>query len=191
MSTGPNVRSEAGVTLVELLIAMTVMSIAIAAIVAGFSSGIFTTVRAARSSSAGVLADRQMEAIRGLNYSVIATTAAPVDGVYNNTAAPYWSPYESTAWKRIDTLGSCPAGQTYCLPTRTATADGGSYRIDTYVAWKCTVPTSVLSGPPAVCSTVGTVSSRPVKLVTIVVRDGSNYAKTLFRQSSTFDQTTG
>jgi len=184
-------RSEAGVTLVELLIAMVVMSIGIAAIVAGFSSGIFTTVRAARSSSAGALADRQMESFRGLNYSVIATTAAPADGVYNITTAPYSSPYEPTAWKRTDTLGSCPPGQTYCLPTRTTTADGGSYRIDTYVAWKCTVPTAVLSGPPAVCSTVGTVSSRPVKLVTIVVRDGSNNAKTLFRQSSTFDQTTG
>jgi prepilin-type N-terminal cleavage/methylation domain-containing protein len=190
ISAGPNMRSEAGVTLVELLIAMVVMSIGIAAIVAGFSSGIFTTVRAARSSSAGALADQQMEAIRGLNYSVIATTAAPLDGVYNNTSPPYSSPYEPTAWKRIDTLGSC--SQNYCRPTRTTTAAGGSYRIDTYVAWKCIVPGSTISGPPAVCSTpAGGPLSRAVKLVTIVVRDGSNNAKTLLRESSTFDQTTG
>ena len=176
-------------SLVELLIAMTVMSLGIAAIVAGFSSGIFTTVRAAKSSTAGALADQQMEAIRGFNYGLIATTAAPADGVYNNTSPPYASPFESTAWKRIDTLASC--SQNACLPTRTSTAAGGSYRIDTYVAWKCTVPSSTISGPPAVCSTVGGVMSRPVKLVTIVVRNGSNNAKTLFRQSSTFDQTTG
>jgi prepilin-type N-terminal cleavage/methylation domain-containing protein len=181
--------SEAGMTLVELLIAMVVMTIGITAIVAGFSSGIFTVVRAAKDSSAGALADQQMEAIRGVNYSLVAV-ATPLP-----TTAPYTtdSAYPSPSTQMVTTT-SC--SQNYCNPSRTTTApNGGSYRIDTYVRWKCTVPGSTMTGPPTptppTCSTVGIVSSRAVKLVTVVVRDGSNPSKTRFRESSTFDQVTG
>ena len=54
--------SEEGFGLVELLIAMTVMSIAIFALVAGFSSSAGTLNRASKTSTAGALADKQMEA---------------------------------------------------------------------------------------------------------------------------------
>lgn len=192
-------RAEAGMTLVELLIAMTVMSIGITAIVAGFSSGLVTVVRATKASSAGALADQQMETLRGLSFASIGTTdtTAISDGVYKNTSAPYSSPYDS-AWK-IDTVSSAScASQAYCTPTRTITAGGGSYRIDTYVAWKCVVSGSTLGGTVSApsCSTptsgpsIG-VASRPVKLVTVVVRNASSPSKTLFRESSTFDQATG
>ena len=61
-----------GFGLVELMIAMTIMLIAITAIVAGFSSGILAVSRASQASTAGTLADRQMEAYRALPYSQIA-----------------------------------------------------------------------------------------------------------------------
>jgi prepilin-type N-terminal cleavage/methylation domain-containing protein len=186
------VRSEAGMTLVELLIAMVVMSIGIVAIVEGYSSGIFTTVRATRSSSAGALADQQMESFRGLTFSAIFTAASPMDARYTGDSA-----YDAT-WKCVIGAGQCaPSGtcsSNYCQTTRTATAGGGTYRIDTYVKWKCIVSGSSLSGsvtwPSGPSCTGGASSNRPVKLVTIVIRDGTTPSKMLFRESSTFDQAT-
>ena len=177
-----------GMTLVELLIAMLVMSIGIFAIVAGLSSGILSINRAAKASSAGAVADDQMESFRGISYVAIGTTATPTDGVYENTSAPYNSPYDAT-WK-IATLGSCASN--YCTPTRTVTASGGTYRVDTYVRWQCpsgVSPTGSLSAP--VCAAVGSVTPRAVKQVTVVVRNNSDPTKTLFSETSNFDALTG
>jgi len=52
-------------------------------------------------------------------------------------------------------------------------------------AWTCAVGTYSAGS----CS--GTPTSRPVKLMTIVVRDGSGTAKLLFTESATFDSSTG
>ncbi len=69
-------RDEAGFGLVELLIAMTVMTIAIFALVAGLSSGIEATKRASKASTAGTLADRRMETYRRGTYAAIAANDA-------------------------------------------------------------------------------------------------------------------
>jgi prepilin-type N-terminal cleavage/methylation domain-containing protein len=184
---------EAGMTLVELLIAMVVMSIGIVAIVEGYSSGIFSTVRATRSSSAGALADQQMENFRGLTFSSMYTAASPMDATYTGDSA-----YDAT-WKCVIGAGQCApsgtCGSNYCQTTRgPVTAGGGSYRIDTYVTWKCIVSGSALSGsvtwPSGPTCTGGSTSSRPVKLVTVVIRDWTTQSKILFRESSTFDQAT-
>jgi prepilin-type N-terminal cleavage/methylation domain-containing protein len=183
-------RSEAGMTLVELLIAMVVMSIGIAAIVEGYSSGIFTTVRATRASSAGALADQQMESFRGLAWSSVYTAATPMDATYTGDSA-----YSAT-WKCVIGAGQCaPSGScitNYCQTTRTATAAGGSYRIDTYVTWKCIVSGSTIGGTVSspTCTTSGGVASRAVKFVTVVVRYSSAPSKVLFRESSSIDQAT-
>ncbi|MEP6812975.1 MAG: type II secretion system protein [Actinomycetota bacterium] len=142
--------SEAGMTLVELLIAMVVMSIGIAALVAGFSSGILTVGRAAKASTAGAVADRKMETFRGLSYGSIA-------------------------------LGT--------TSTTTTASNGATYRIDTDVTLTC-IDNSAPSGSPPACLPVGGVVNRPLKLVTIVVRDDST-SKVLFREASTFDASTG
>ena len=182
IAVGKLARSEAGMTLVELLIAMVVMSIGVAGIVAGFSSGIFTTVRAARASTAGVLADQQMENFRGQTWANLFTASTPMDATYTGDASAY-----DATWK---ITGSC--GQTYCQTTGATTVGGGNYRIDTYVKWRCIVSGSTLGGSVAspTCTTVGVTSSRPVKLVTVVIRDGTTPSKTLFRESSSFDQAT-
>jgi type II secretory pathway pseudopilin PulG len=168
-------------SLVELLIAMTVMSVGIAAIVSGFSSGIFTVVRAANASTAGTLADRQMEFFRGLDYGSIFTAASPMDTTYTSDAA-----YEPSAALRI--TATCT--QNYCQTTRTASAGGGSYRIDTYASWKC-ADNSAPSGSPLACAALSGVANRPLKLVTIVIRNGANVGKVLFREASTFDASSG
>jgi prepilin-type N-terminal cleavage/methylation domain-containing protein len=187
-------RAQQGMTLVEVLVAMFVLSIGIMAIVAGLASGILTVQRSGKTSSAGAIADRQMEAFRGISYPAIATTNTPTDGVYENTAAPYSSPYDAT-WKIVDnTLSGCV--QNYCAPTQTITAAGGTYRVDTYVNWKCPTPGSTLTaGSPPTCSDVVisgvTIKTRSVKQVTIIVRNNSDQTKTLFRETSNFDALTG
>jgi type II secretory pathway pseudopilin PulG len=134
-------------TLVELLIAMVVMSIGIAALVAGFSSGVVSINRARLTSTAGTLADKQMEL-----YRQAAFTSLPV--------------------------GLQP-------PTTPTGADGHTYWMQVNGAWTCAVGTYSAGS----CS--GTPTSRPVKLMTIVVRDGSGTAKLLFTESATFDSSTG
>jgi type II secretory pathway pseudopilin PulG len=137
-------------TLIELLIAMVVMSIGIAALVAGFSSGVVSINRARLTSTAGTLADKQMELYRQAAFA------------------------------------SLPVGlQT---PTTPAGPDGHTYWMQVDGAWTCAVGTYT-PGPPASCS--GTPASRPVKVLTITVRDGSPTAKLLFTESATFDSSTG
>jgi prepilin-type N-terminal cleavage/methylation domain-containing protein len=144
-------RAEEGMTLIELLIALVVMSVGIAALVAGFSSGIVSIDRARTASTAGTLADQQMELNRQAPF-----TSVPLPQPSN----PLVGPDGHTYWMQVDS------------------------------EWTCAVPLATYSaGPPATCS--GTPASRPVKLVTITVRDGSPTAKLLFTQSATFDSSTG
>jgi type II secretory pathway pseudopilin PulG len=132
--------------LIELLIAMTVMTIGIAALVAGFNSGILSVNRGRLASGSATVADTQMEF-----YRQAAFTSLPVG---------------SMTWTKIG-----PDGHTYWMQ-----ANGiWSCAIGTYSAGSC-------SGTPA---------SRPVKLITITVRDGSSTAPVLFTESGTFDSSTG
>jgi prepilin-type N-terminal cleavage/methylation domain-containing protein len=140
-------RAEEGMTLIELLIAMTVMSIGIAALVAGFSSGIVSINRARTTSTAGTLADQQMELYRQASFASLPTTLQ--------------SPTTPTG----------PDGQIYWMQV-----DG---------AWTCAVGTYSAGS----CS--GTPASRPIKVLTITVRDGSAGAKLLFTENATFDSSTG
>jgi prepilin-type N-terminal cleavage/methylation domain-containing protein len=140
-------RAEEGMTLIELLIAMVVMSIGIAALVAGFSSGVVSINRARVTSTAGTLADKQMEL-----YRQAAFTSLPV-GLQTPTTPT--GPDGHTYWMQVEGGWTCAVG--------------------TYSAGSC-------SGTPA---------SRPVKLVTITVRDGSATEKLLFTESATFDSSTG
>lgn len=187
-------------TLVEVLIAMVVMSIGVVALVAGLGSGILAVERGAKASTGGTLADQQMEAYRRLSFAAIATdttSTAATDPTYTGDSAVSGVP----SWQQI--TATCPGSPTvatyyYCNPSRTTgQSNAATYRIDSYVKWSCGVPGSVLVAPvsPATvptCSTPpGEKASRPLKQVTIVVRDGADISKTLFRVTSTFDALTG
>jgi type II secretory pathway pseudopilin PulG len=150
------------------------------AIVAAFSSGMVAINRASRASTAGTLADKQMEAYRKVRYAAIALASTPSDPLYTGDSA-----YSST----LKVVGACAGDPVadpnfyYCNPSRKATGpDGRDYRVDSYIAQACVDQTST---PPA-CAT-----GRVVKLVTVVVRDWASPTTTLFRESSTFDQATG
>jgi prepilin-type N-terminal cleavage/methylation domain-containing protein len=157
-------RREDGFTLVELVIAMVVLSIAILALVAAYTSGFTALKRATRVSSARMVADAQMERLRAVRYSALQlnTTcgaSCTEDATYTGDAA-----YSSTA----QATGLCT--DTTCLPTQTKTGpDGRSYRLDTYIAYNCWSGT--LSTSPSV--TCGSANPAPVKRVTVVVRSSA------------------
>ena len=140
--------SEGGFSLVELLIAMVVMSIGITAIVAGYSSGVLAVDRAKAGTTAGALADRQMEAYRQGSFAAVPTTG-------------------------LQTPTTTPDGRTGCRSTGPGPARSARFA----------------AGSPPTCTS--TPLSRPVKLVTITVREGSSAGKLLFTETSTFDSSTG
>jgi Tfp pilus assembly protein PilV len=161
--------SEEGFGLIELLIAMVILNIGLLAIVASFQAGIVTLSRASKVTTAAVLGDQQMELYRSINYDSIRLAPATI---------PVTAPYTTdTAYSATQiTTPTCP-GPSYpdeCNASRTATgADGKSYRVDTYIVQ--TTPTG----------------GRPVKQVTIVVRDATSLSRIYARQATTFDQATG
>jgi type IV pilus modification protein PilV len=155
-------RREEGFTLVELLIAMIVLTVGILALVAAYTSGYVALNRATRVSSAEVLADSQMERFRALSYSNIQlnTTcgaSCAEDSTYTGDTA-----YSSTA-----AVTGCSTTDVSCLPTQTKTGpDGKSYRLDTFIEYSC-VSGTLSTSPTLTC---GATAPSPVKLVTVVVR---------------------
>lgn len=74
--------------LVELLIAMTVLSLAVLSLVGGYSSGALALNRASRTDTAATLTDKQMQTYRAESWSQIASysnqSAVGADGhTYN------------------------------------------------------------------------------------------------------------
>jgi Tfp pilus assembly protein PilE len=164
-------------TLVELLIAMMVLTVGILALVAAYSSGYVALNRATRVSSATLVADAQMERFRALQYSAIQLnttcgTSCNEDATFTGDAA-----YSSAA----QVTGCTSTTESTCLPTQTKTGpDGKTYRLDTYVEYSCVSGT--LSTSPSL--TCGAGNPYPSKRVTVVVRSSS--LTTPVREQSTF-----
>jgi Tfp pilus assembly protein PilV len=167
-------REEAGFGLIELLMAMTILNIAILALVAAFNAGIISLRRAGQMSTASVLADQQMELYRALTYGSIAldsTALGTVDNTYLCDPALGSSCPNSAASEKTTTCTGLP---NECNPSRvTVGPDRHKYRVDTYI----------VDEQP-------TASSRTLRRVTVVVRDGLNLSRVLARETSTFDCST-
>lgn len=168
--------------LVELVIAMAVLTIGILALVGAYSAGYASLNRASSTSSASVLADSQMERFRALQYAAIQlnTTCGATcaqDSTYTSDSA-----YSSTAQ-----VTGCTSTGSACLSTQTKTGpDGKSYRVDTFIRYSCPITTDTLSISPLTC---GSGEPLPVKLVSVVVRN-TNGGSTV-REQSTFTSVTG
>lgn len=182
VSPKSRLRREDGFMLVELVIAMAVLTIGILALVGAYSAGYASLNRATSTSSASVLADSQMERFRALQYAAIQlnTTCGATcaqDSTYTSDSA-----YSSTAQ-----VTGCTSTGSACLSTQTKTGpDGKSYRVDTFIKYSCPITTDTLSITPLTC---GSGEPLPVKLVSVVVRN-TNGGSTV-REQSTFTSVTG
>ena len=167
-------RQEAGFGLIELLMAMTILSVGVLALVGAFSAGMFATRRAATLSTAAVLADKQMELYRTLTYGGIALAASsiPTTGPYLSVNDGY-SPTQVTTTCATPLPPQCNASRIVDGTTTPASPDRKKYRVDTYI---------VDEHPAA--------SGRTVRRVTVVVRDGRKLTAVLARLTSTFDCST-
>jgi Tfp pilus assembly protein PilV len=175
-------RDESGFGMLELLMAMVMLNVGILAIVAAFSSGNASLARANRISTAGALANKQMEAYRGLKYdNIVFTTAdwntAIADSVYTADAVYQTNMANPVAPKAlVPTVTTCPANvpATSCDPSfTTAGADNRSYRVDTYLYFD----------QPSF--------GNQLRTVTVVIRNPDDLTRTFARASSTFDSSTG
>jgi type II secretory pathway pseudopilin PulG len=168
--------------MLELLMAMVMLNVGILAIVGAFSSGNLALARASRVSTASTLANKQMEVYRGLKYDNIVFitsewNSATADSTYTSDTVYQQNMANPVAPKAlVPTVTTCPANvpSTACDPSYTATgADHKSYRIDTYLYFDT--------------PTLG----NQLKVISVVVRDGNNNARTYARVTSTFDPSTG
>lgn len=172
-SLARRLRTEDGFGLVELVSALAILAIGIMALVAGLSSGYIALDRASTKSTAGALADVQMEKYRALSWTAIGLDpAAAEDSTYTSDSA-----YTDTSdGKKAGLVTPCGSPDTAaCAKTQVPAPnapDGRTYRLDTYIRLQV----------------VPNTANRDVKVVTVVVRkDG----KELARVESTFDKCTG
>ena len=158
----PRARDEGGFALVEMLIAIVVINIGLLAILLSLTSGVTTLRRSAETSTASVVADKQLERYRAVAFTSIyldttAVAPAATDSTYETDAA-----YSASQVNQ-----ACGTLTAVCTPTQTVTGpDGHSYRVDTYIVW--TTP----------------AGGSAVKQITVVVRKSGSTA-TLARVVST------
>jgi Tfp pilus assembly protein PilV len=175
------VRSEEGFGLLELVMAMVMLNIGILAIVAAFNSGALALSRASKTSTAAAIGDTQMELFRGLKYANIVQTtsewnSAVADSTWTADTVYQQNMLNPTSPKAlVPTLTSCPnSNANSCDPSFTTSGpDGRSYRVDTYLYYD----------QPS--------GGGQIKVISVVVRDASQTSRSLARQTSTFDISTG
>src|SRR5919112_5113379 len=108
-------RDESGFGIVELLIAMAILSIGILALASAFTSGSVALRRASRTATATAIADAQLERYRAIRYCAVYLEPATVPAAGTN----YWTGFVGPL---VTTRGaSCPAA----VPAEAVTARGG------------------------------------------------------------------
>ncbi|MEX0673787.1 MAG: prepilin-type N-terminal cleavage/methylation domain-containing protein [Gaiellaceae bacterium] len=180
-------RSQGGFGLVEMVIALVLLNVGLLALVGSLNSGAVAVARASKISAATNLGDQQLSLYRALTWNALALDDSSVASLVGSD-----NEYSCDDALKIDTTAGCSASNrktmststecasplpTQCIPSRTVIGQGGgSYRIDTYI---------VVEAP------TGVPQARPVRIVTVVVRDGNDPTHVWARLSSTFEQTLG
>jgi Tfp pilus assembly protein PilE len=161
------INDESGSMLIELLIAMMVLTIAVGAILAGYASGYLSLSFASTAGNALTLADKQIELYNTLPNSSVALDSSTIP----TGSDPYVTAYASDSTIPSSTgevtgataaSGSCTSPTTpqpACAVQTVTGPDGRDYRVDTYI-----VSTNPNSG----------YTTRTLKAVTVVVRTVTN-----------------
>jgi type II secretory pathway pseudopilin PulG len=174
---------DGGFGMVEMLIALTILTVAIASLMTVFTASALSLRRAGQKGTALVLADTQMELYRtkGFTNVRIDGTLIPTTGTYvtahtsDSTIPP--STGQALAGQNGDDTCSTTNEPSDCLPVQTVTGpDKRTYRVDTYVNYVNNDSTLSIRTP---------ASGLTLKRVTVVVRDGST-GTIIAREQSAF-----
>jgi type II secretory pathway pseudopilin PulG len=174
---------EGGFGLVELLIAMTMLTIGIGGLLTVFVSSAVSLRRAGQKGTALTLADTQMEKYRTRTFTSVRIdgTLIPTTGTYVTANSSDSTIPPSTGQAEAGQNGddSCPTVDEppACLPVQNMTGpDGHTYRVDTYVNYVNNDATLSIRTP---------ASGLTLKRVTVVVRDATT-GTIMARESSAF-----
>lgn len=115
-------RAEDGQGLIELLAAMAILSVAVAALLGVFVASALSVNRATVRSTALTVASRQMEVYRSLDYACIPVTAG---GTLTRPATPTTCPATPASFPNEYAADQLASG--------TATPDGRTYDVQTVV----------------------------------------------------------
>jgi type II secretory pathway pseudopilin PulG len=184
-------RAESGQGLLELLIAITLLTIGVGALLTLVATGFLSLQRSGESGTALTLAESQLELYRGVSYPYIRLSHNAFASI--SSGSPYMTanstdstipPGTSTSQVLDNSSGNqaCTAADTaVCAPIRSVTGpDQRSYEIDTYIT-QC--PSASITSCPA--------SGDPVKQVFVVVRDAVKTGLPIVaRAASTFSSST-
>jgi prepilin-type N-terminal cleavage/methylation domain-containing protein len=176
--------SEKGFGLVELLIAMALLAIGIAALMLAFASSAVSLRRAGQKGTALTLADTQMEWYRRLSFTGVRIDASqiPTGGTYlsAHTSDPTIPSSTGQALAGQNGDDACSSGQPACDPEQPVTGpDQHAYVIQTYVNYVNNDATLSVRTPAC---------GLTLKRVTIVVRDGTT-GTIMAREQSAFERT--
>jgi type II secretory pathway pseudopilin PulG len=194
-------RKEEGFGLLELLMAVVILSIGIMALMGVFAAGTLSLRRSASTSTGTAVADKVMEVYRGLKDCGVYLTSSTIP-----TSGGYYAQYyaDTSAYANVGvysasnhlwmtqsttsgTYSPIPTSSSGCLPSPAPSpdptqavqnvtgADGLSYLVFSYIV--AVQPT----GPS------GTYSNAYVKQVTVRVFNPKNTAQLLAQQTSVFD----
>ena len=181
-------RDQSGSMLIELLIAMTVLAIAVGALISIYASSLISLRHTSIEGNALTLADKQIEVYKSLAYAniLLDSSTIPSSGTdpYVTANASDSTIPSSSGQVTGGTVGAsaCTAptlAQPQCATQSWTGPDSRSYRVDTYI---------VTITPPA-SSAGGAV--RTVKQVTVAVRrvaSGVVSSQIWARATTTIDQ---
>jgi Tfp pilus assembly protein PilE len=172
------VRDDRGMGLVELVIAMFVLTIALLALAAGYDSAAISVHNADKKTVAAKLAASQVELYQSLQFDSIGLDQATLTNVKTSGSGSYDSVYVGDAAALSPTgtdytiLGCGASAQ--CLPVQNVTGpENHPYKLETFIR------DAVNSGA------VGTWNER---FVTVIVRDrGVTGTPIVFQETTAFD----
>ncbi len=126
-------KTEQGIGLIELLIALTILAIGIAATTAVFASSLLNLRHASKEGTAVSLADRQLESYRAMPFNCLPSTsswAAP-SGCLTPTGFP--NPY-AAGGVQVTTSADAPDHRIYKVTTTLSNPSAGTLQITVTVA---------------------------------------------------------
>ena len=174
----PKLRDEGGMGLVELLVAMFVLSVALLALAAGYESAAISVHNANNKTVAAKLAASQIELYQSLKVSSIGLDQTTLTNVQTSGSGSYDATYVS------DEAALTPTGTDHtilgcgttpqCLPIQDVTGpENHPYRIETFIRD---------------VTNTGATGTWKERFVTVIVRDRRVSGNPLlFSETSAFD----